>query len=175
MGVPHFNYKKILDLLRQLGEYHEQIQSWGQGSIQQLIYDVESRLKEDNTDHLAPYYPLMWVVTDSVKTDGRESTYEFSILVMDIMNTKNFDNQTDVLSDCLDILKDVVAQLKYSSDECYCQLDLDYPIDMTPFEEQYDDYVAGWTAKIRIRVPDAINRCIAPYSTFPPCDQNFDC
>jgi hypothetical protein len=45
---------------------------------------------------------------------------------------------------------------------------------MTPFGEAYDDYVNGWAGKIRLRVPDAINRCIAPYSTFPPCDNNSD-
>ncbi len=58
--------------------------------------------------------------------------------------------------------------------ECYCNLDLDYPIDMTPFGEAYDDYVNGWTGSIKLRVPDAINRCIAPYAAFPPCDNNSD-
>jgi hypothetical protein len=58
--------------------------------------------------------------------------------------------------------------------ECYCNLDIDYPIQMNPFREAYDDYVNGWAGKIRVRVPDAINRCIAPYATFPPCDNNED-
>jgi hypothetical protein len=174
-GVGYYNYKKILDLLRQLGEYHEQIQSWGQGSIEQLIYDTESRLKVNNEPRRSPYYPLMWVVTDSATTDGRETVYDFNILIMDIMNTKDFDNQIDTTSDTLDILKDVIAQLKYATGmECYCNLDIDYPIQMTPFEEAYDDYVAGWAGSIRIRVPDAINRCIAPYAEFPPCDNNSD-
>lgn len=174
-GVGYYNYKKIMDLLRILADYHEQIQSFGYGGIEQLIYETEMRLKKDNDDHLAPHYPAMWVITDGATTDGRETVYEFNILIMDIKNTKNFDNELDTLSDTLDILKDVIAQLKYATGmECYCNLDVDYPIQMTPFEEAYDDYVNGWAGKIRLRVPDALNRCIAPYKEFPPCDNNSE-
>lgn len=174
-SVGYYNFKKIIDLLKTLADYHEQIQSYGWGSIEQLIYDTETRLKQDNVNSLAPHYPSMWVIPEVARTDGRETTYEFNILIMDIANTKNFDNYTDTVSDTLDILKDVIAQLKYATGmQCYCNLDIDYPIDMVPFEEAYDDYVNGWAGKIRLRVPDAINRCIAPYAEFPPCDNNED-
>lgn len=174
-AVGYYNFKKIMDLLKTLADYHDQIQSYGWGGIDQLIYDTETRLKQNNDGPQAPYYPSMWVIPEAAKTDGRETTYEFNILIMDIANTKNFDNYLDTYSDTLDILKDVIAQLKYATGmECYCNLDIDYPIDMIPFEEAYDDFVNGWSGKIRLRVPDAINRCIAPYSTFPPCDNNSD-
>ena len=172
-AVGYFNFKKVVDLLRQLQTYHEQLQSFGIGDITQLNYDIEERLKIDNTEqNYAPYYPLMYVIPNVATTDGRETVYEFDILIMDIQNTKNFDNQVDAWSDTLDILKDVIAQLKYSLDACYCTWDLDYPISMTPFHEAFDDYVDGWTGKIRLRIPDAINRCDAPYADFPPCDNN---
>ena len=175
-GILHYNYKKIIDLLAQLAQYHMQIQSFGHGSVEQLIYHTEMRLKQENINNQAPYYPAMWVITDGATSDGRETVYDFNIMIMDIMNTKNFDNEIDTLSDCLDILKDVIAQLKYATGmECYCMLDLDYPIQMTPFEESFDDYVNGWSGKIRLRVPDAIDRCIAPYEEFPPCIDNSDC
>jgi hypothetical protein len=51
---------------------------------------------------------------------------------------------------------------------------LDYPVDFSPFSERFDDYVSGWTAKIKLKIPDAIDRCIAPYAEFPPCDNNSD-
>lgn len=172
----NYNYKKVMDLLRQLADYHLQIQSFGYGGVEQLATETEMRLKQDNTENRAPYYPAMWVITDGATTDGKQTVYDFNILIMDIMNTKNFDNQLDTLSDTLDILKDVIAQLKYATGmECYCDMDIDYPIEMTPFEEAYDDYVNGWAGKIRIRIPDPINRCIAPYAEFPPCQNNSDC
>jgi len=170
-----YNFKKIVTLLKQLQEYHEQLQGFGIGDIHQLIYYTEERLKIENTEeNLAPYYPLMYVIPELATTDGRQTIYTFNILVMDILNTKNFDVEVDIWSDTLDILKDVVAQLKYSLDACYCTWDLDYPVDFTPFSEKYDDYVSGWTARIRLKIPDAIDRCIAPYAEFPPCDNNSD-
>lgn len=174
-AVGYYNFKKIMDLLRTLADYHDQIQSYGWGSIEQLIYNTEMRLKQDNDGREAPFYPSMWVVPQGAKTDGKETTYEFIVLISDIANIKNFDNYLDTQSDTLDILKDVISQLYLATGmECYCNLDVDFPIDMTPFEEAYDDYVNGWSATIRLRVPDALNRCIAPYSTFPPCDNNED-
>lgn len=168
-----YNFKKIATLLKQLSTYHEQIQGYGIGDINQLIYYTEERLKIDNTEqNLGSYYPLMFVIPELATTDGRQTIYTFNILVMDILNTKNFDIEVDVWSDTLDILKDVVAQLKYSLDSCYCTWDIDYPVDFTPFSEKYDDYVSGWTARIKLKIPDAIDRCIAPYADFPPCDNN---
>ena len=43
-GVGYYNFKKIMDLLRQLADYHEQIQSWGFGDVEQLVYQTEMRL-----------------------------------------------------------------------------------------------------------------------------------
>lgn len=172
-GVGRYNFKKVVDLLKQLAEYHEQIQSYGIGDINQLIYHTEERLKVENTvQNYAPYYPLMWVIPQGATTDGRQTVYDFDILIMDILNVKNFENEIDVWSDTLDILKDVIAQLRYSLDCCYTNWDIDFPTTMTPFSESFDDYVSGWTAKIKLKIPDAIDRCIAPYAEFPPCDNN---
>jgi hypothetical protein len=170
-----YNYKKIADLLKNIGTYHEQIQSFGMGDMKQLMYYVTERLKQPNEDSLGAYYPLMFVVPQTAKSDGRKMVYSFNILMMDILNVKNYENEIDVWSDTLDILKDVVAQLKYSFDSCYCQWDIDYPVNFTPFSEQYDDYVSGWNAQINLVIPDALDRCIAPFAEFPPCDPNFDC
>jgi len=102
-GVGYYNFKKIMGLLRTLAEYHEQIQSYGWGGVEQLIYDTEMRLKQNNDGSLAPHYPSMWVIPELAKTDGKETTYEFNILIMDIANTKNYDNYTETISDTLDI------------------------------------------------------------------------
>jgi hypothetical protein len=175
-GVGKYNFKKVTDLLKQLSEYHEQLQAYGIGDINQLIYYTELRLKQDNTiNNLAPYYPLMWVIPQVATTDGRQMVYEFDILIMDILNVKNFENEIDVWSDTLDILKDVIAQLRYSCDECYTNWDVDYPVQMTPFSESFDDYVSGWTGRIKLKMGDAIDRCDAPYDTFPPCLDNTGC
>jgi hypothetical protein len=168
-----YNYKRIIDLLREMQTYHEQLQSFGHGSIEQLIYLTEERLKQDNTEeNFAPYYPSMWVVPQEVSKDTGATVYTFDILIMDIQNAKNWDNYLDTMSDTLDILKDIVAMLKYSSERCYCPFDVEVPVKMSPFQESFDDYVNGWTGSIRLIVPDPIDNCITPYATFPPCPEN---
>lgn len=169
----YYNFKKVIDLLKKIQTYHLQLQGFGVGDINQLIYLTEERLKVDNTEqNYSPYYPLMYVVPQGAKTDGRQTTYDFDILIMDILNTKNWEIETDVWSDTLDILKDVISQMRYSLDECYCNWDIDFPVEMTPFSEAFDDYVSGWTGKISLRIPDALDRCIAAFDTFPPCGED---
>lgn len=169
-----YNYKKILDLLQQIQQNHYMIQSFGVGDINQLIYHTTNRMKTDNVDNLAPVYPLMYVIPEDATNDDRVTTYSFSILVMDIENTKNFDNQIDIWSDTLDILKDIVALLRKSCNDCYKDWDVVTPVTYSPFTEQYDDYLNGWSMKLQIQVQDPIDNCNAPFSAFNPCQQN-DC
>lgn len=172
-AVGYYNYKKITDLLKEISNKHEQIQSYGFGDLKQLNYQVIERLKQDNTEqNLSPYYPFMFVVPQNATSNGRTMVYNFNILMMDILNVKNFENEMDVWSDTLDILKDVVAQLKYSLDQCYENWDLQFPVNFIPFSEQYDDYVSGWNCQVQLIIPDALDRCDAPYNNFNPCIDN---
>ena len=169
-AVGYYNFKKITTLLQTIANRHEQVQSYGIGDIKQLGYYVTERLKQDNTEeNLAPYFPMLFVIPGKASNDGKQTIYDFQILCMDLMNTKNFENEVDVWSDTLDILKDVFGQLRYSLDECYDNWDLRVPIDFLPFSESYDQYVSGWNAQFKLVIPDAIDRCIAPFDVFPPC------
>jgi hypothetical protein len=171
-----YNYKKITDLLQLISNKHEQIQSYGIGDMKQLMYYITERLKVDNVDNLGSYYPLMYVIPQGANSDGRQMKYQFNILMMDILNGKNYENEIDVWSDTLDILKDVVAQLKYATGTpCFCNWDVEYPVQFLPFSEQYDDYVSGWNLTITIIIPDALNLCIAPFDEYDDCNNNSDC
>lgn len=174
-AVGHYNFKKVADLLKEISIAHQQIQSYGIGDMKQLMYYITERLKEPNENNLGAYYPLMFVIPQPATSDGRQTKYGFNILMMDILNTKNYENEIDVWSDTLDILKDVVSQLNYSLDACYCNWVIEFPVQFTPFSEQYDDYVSGWNANITLTIPDALDRCIAPYDEFPNCYPNKDC
>lgn len=160
------NFKKIVDLLKKIQNKHLQLQGFGVGDINQLIYSTEERLKQENINDLSPYYPLMYVIPQEARSDRGQMVFSFDILVMDILNTKNTEIETDVWSDTLDILTDIVAQILYSIDNEYCDWDLETPVNYFPFSESFDDYVSGWTGRINIVVPRPIDLCIAPFSTF---------
>lgn len=172
-AVGYYNFKKVTDLLKEIGNKHKQINSYSMGDVKQLAKYTEERLKQDNTvNNLAAHYPLMYVMPNVATTDGRQTIYNFNILVMDILNVKNFDVETDIWSDTLDICKDIIAALRWNNIECYRNWDIQYPISFTPFSESFDDYVSGWNMDIRIVIPDAINFCDAPFDPFDNCIEN---
>lgn len=168
-----YNFKKITDLLKNIANKHKQINSYSLGDLKQLGYYTEERLKENNTtDNLAAHYPLMYVVPATATSDGRQTIYTFNILVMDILNVKNFDVETDIWSDTLDICKDIAAALKYNLEECYENWDVNFPVTFTPFSERFDDYLSGWNLEIKLVIPDALDLCDAPFNDFGPCIEN---
>jgi hypothetical protein len=76
----------------------------------------------------------------------------------------------DVMSDTNQILQDVIAQFKYSftpQDGDYTvTYDIETPVQLQPFADKFDDYVAGWFATITITLGQGLDRCIAPFNNF---------
>ena len=56
------NYKKIIEDFRKVAENHKQINSFGTGTIEQLIYLTNEIDGEINESNAAPIYPLMFVM-----------------------------------------------------------------------------------------------------------------
>lgn len=164
------NYKTIIDDLKLLADKHKQINSFGTGDITQLIYLTQQIDGDDNQSNAEPIYPLMFVLPQVVTRDERQITYPFQIIIADIMNTKNYDIETDLFSDTLQISEDVVAQFKYSvtaaEGDYESKYDITLPVQMTPFSERYDDILVGWNTTLSIVVDSPLNRCISPIKDF---------
>jgi len=164
------NYKKIIEDFRKVAKNHKQINSFGTGTIEQLIYLTNEIDGEINETNAAPIYPLMFVIPLPVSRDEQFITYSFNVVITDITNTKNYDIATDLYSDTLQIGEDVLAQFKYSVTESegdYEALyDINLPTTMTPFSEAYDDILYGWTLGIDLVIESPLNRCLAPYKNF---------
>ena len=164
------NYKNIIDDFKQIADKHKQINSFGTGDIRQLIYLTQQKQGQPNTDNNAPTYPLMFVLPSSVQRDEQFLTYTFSVVIADIMNAKNYDTETDILSDTLQIAEDVLAQFKYSvtsaEGDYEEKYDVQFPANIQSFSESYDDLLCGWTLTINLVIDNPLNRCIAPFKPF---------
>ena len=169
----YYNYKKIVDLIQLIGKQHQMINSTGVGTIEQLVMFVQDRLNQDNTiDTYSVEYPLLYIIPEPAQTNGKSMTYSFDLICADITNVKNFEADTDVLSDTLQILEDVIAKMFWTIDNasCYYSWNISYPITFTPFQEDYADRLNGWTCKVEIEVPQPINLCDAPFTEgYDPC------
>ena len=108
------NIKKIIDDLKLIADKHKQINSFGIGSIENLIYLTQEKEGLENEQNEAPIYPLMYVIPEPHTVNENFLQYSYTILIMDIMNVKNYDTQVDLWSETFQMAQDVIAQYKYS-------------------------------------------------------------
>jgi hypothetical protein len=160
------NFRTFYDDFKLLADHHKQLNSFGFGSVDDFQYLTQSRDKEDNTQFQSPYYPLMYVVPNDVKQKFNYMEYTFDVIVADIIQ-RDLANQTDVLSDTNQILDDIISQFRLSVNNSLGNFNAEYyldnPVVCTPFMEDYDDLLGGWTATLNIQVMTSLNRCDAAF------------
>lgn len=170
------NLKNIVDDFQLLAQRHKQINSYGFGDLDEFSYQVDRRDKVANPSDQAPYYPYFYVVPANVIQEFGFMTYEFNLIVSDIMK-RDMDNMTDILSDTLQIMNDIISMFRLSVTEQLGNYNeyyyLDDAVTMIPFIEQYEDLLCGYSATIRIKTKTYLDRCTAAFDPFPPdpcCD-----
>jgi hypothetical protein len=84
---------------------------------------------------------------------------KISILFMDLVN-KDLTNETEVLSDTLQIALDCRAYLSHPDyDDLFIIAD---DMQLTPFYEKGDNEVTGWQMDIQANITDLKDRCAIP-------------
>ena len=96
------NLKNIVDDFQLLADRHKQINSFGFGDVDEFTYQVDRRDKQVNPSDQAPYYPYFYVVPSNVIQEFGFMTYEFQLLVSDIMK-RDMDNMTDISNNNVEI------------------------------------------------------------------------
>lgn len=137
---------QIVAQIRQIQEGHLQINSFGFGDIWEINTSGDVN------------YPLMWLVHDGVDINGSMQNFKFNLIFCDIVKGGEV-NEDDVLSDQLEIAKDVIAQLKHISYQWDFQ---GTNIALDAFTERFTDSVAGYSFSFGLELPYDSNRCSIP-------------
>jgi hypothetical protein len=172
--IQGLNLKNIVADFELLADRHKQINSFGFGDTDEFTYQVDRRDKESNLSDQAPYYPYFYVVPSNVIQEFNFMTYEFQLIVSDIMK-RDMDNMTDILSDTLQIMNDVISMFRLSYTEANGNYNEFYYVDeavtLIPFIERYEDLLCGYSATLRIKTRTPLDRCVAAFNEFPsdPC------
>lgn len=145
------NYKQIIEDLEEISNHHEQVNSFGFGDLFQLTNDIIT--------NKSPEYPRVYVLPEDTVFDQNQLTYNFQIIVADQL-LQDYSNQRDVLNDTLEIIKDIFTQLYLSEYES------EWNATVSPFLENYEDILAGWTLNIQLTQPFDYNRCELPERPF---------
>ena len=165
------NYKQLLADLAQIAYNHEQIMSYGFGDLKQCTNDIETKQE--------PRYTRMYVVPGEVALNNSHLHYRFSVIVMDKLNV-DLTNMKEVMSDTLEIVKDVWTILKQSYTAEYGNFSWDIipdeEPDIIPFVERFETVLGGWTLNLSFQVAFDYNSCTPPvdFSFSFPEDQPFD-
>lgn len=154
------NYKQIIQDLSGMAYYHPQINSFGFGDITQITMDIETE-KE-------PVYTKMYVIPGNVRLDENRLLYDFSIIILDQIND-DYSNQRDVMSDTLEVAKDIFTIIYQSYTAEYGDFSLYYTPEwgpnVTPFLERFETILGGWTMNITLEQPFDYNNCVLPIQT----------
>lgn len=155
------NYKQIIQDLSGIAYYHNQINSFGYGDITQITMDIETKQE--------PLYTKMYVVPGQVQLAQNRLLYNFSIIILDQVN-EDLSNQQEVMSDTLEICKDIFTILYQSYTAEWGGFSIDYtPLwgpNVTPFLERFETVLGGWTMNVQIEQPFDYNTCVLPISGF---------
>ena len=114
----------------------------------------------------ANMHPVLWVnpVTATMPaTDNGYKTFEidFEVRVFDLVDKDEL-NENDVLSDTIDILKDIIAEFKGHPYYVNSQLNIIDDISFESFTEEFDEEVSGWLCEISLMTPVLTTFCGIP-------------
>lgn len=152
-------YKQIIEDFEEIADKHLQINSFGFGDITQLTMNIETE-KE-------PLYTRMYVIPTDTILNRNELTYNFQIIIADRLED-DYSNQRDIMSDTLEICKDVFTVLYLSEYESV------WGASVSPFLERFETVLAGWTMNLTITQPFDYNRCVLPERPFIPNRRWFE-
>ena len=137
-----YTYNNIIKLFEDIATANPFIKRFGSGEMNEI--EVNSPTSQ--------LYPLMWITPQLVDITENTLEYTFRLMIFEVDDIDDSKQQL-ILSNCLQILVDVIKTFKY-------QLDSDTNITSTqtaiPFTHRFVDYCTGWYADIKI-ITDADN------------------
>ncbi len=104
-------------------------------------------------------YPLLWCDVMPSTFATKIVVVNMQVSILDIVK-KDLSNEKDVLSDCLQLISDVIAELRnpINGDDFL----IDDNVSVTPIKDSYQDEVAGWNCSLQFTIMNPYNRCEVP-------------
>jgi hypothetical protein len=112
-------------------------------------------------------FPLLHIMVNNCTLDERTTTWNISLIAMDIVDiSKNTstniflgnDNEIDVLNTQHAVLNRAYQLIKHGS-LAYDLFMVEGTASLEPFTERFENYMAGWTMTIDIVTPNEMTIC----------------
>ena len=145
---------QLISVWKDIATRHYQINYFGVGDSWEIGVDNASM------------HPVLWVnptTANMPSSDNGYKTFEidFEVRCFDLVN-KDESNENEVLSDTIDILKDIIAEFKGHPYYVNSQLNIIDDISFEAFTEEFDEEVSGWLCEISLMTPVLTTFCGIP-------------
>lgn len=154
-------YYQLIEAFRQFAAQHKQIKCFGYGNIS----DIEVPVDAVTGQPVQRDYPYFFVNPTNHTYTQSMLTYRFNIIVMELVTEvtptgfSGLNSTIKAQSDALLILNDFLAWIEYNTEY---DTELVKNAAFTPFQERFQDNLAGMTVAVELQVPNDLNLCIAP-------------
>lgn len=145
------SYEQIILDWEQFALAHKQVNSFGFGDITQLTDDVITKVE--------PLYPRLYFQPQTASIGQNQMDIKWLVTICDKVDD-DLSNQQDVWSDTLEIAKDLYSKA-YLSD-----YDVAWDALLTPWFQETQSVLAGWTFVMTIQQKFDFNRCVLPITPF---------
>ena len=144
---------QLISVFKDISTRHYQINGFGVG---------------DNWENgtIEKMHPVLWINPTTATMPSSDNGYktfeiDFEVRVFDLVN-KDESNEKEVLSDCIDILKDIITEFKGHPYYVNSQLNIIDDINFEAFTEEFDEEVSGWVCEISLMTPVLTSFCGIP-------------
>ena len=144
---------QLISVFKDISTRHYQINGFGVG---------------DNWENgtIEKMHPVLWINPTTATMPSSDNGYktfeiDFEVRVFDLVN-KDESNEKEVLSDCIDILKDIITEFKGHPYYVNSQLNIIDDINFEAFTEELDEEVSGWVCEISLMTPVLTSFCGIP-------------
>lgn len=148
-------YKQVVKLFEDIALSQQAVKQFQVGQFSDL--DVETDV------HTFQRFPLVFMVprTSSLDRYGK-MVLGFSMVVCDIAKDNVEDLQINTHNNTLMILQDIASKIILTN-AATIDMDIETPINITPFQEKFNNNLTGWTAELNVLVMSPFDLCNAAF------------
>ena len=165
-SIRYKTYTNVIETITCLGYKHLMIKTVTTGDVYEIDLEKNS------------LFPLFHIAPTSVVFGEHSLTYNFQLFIMDLVEPHQ-SNETEVLSDTLQIMKDIIAQFKHGEILWHyntahgqnARYWIEGDLTVSPFTERFENSVTGWVTDLSIIVEEVYETCNAPIDTSSDCIQ----
>lgn len=151
---PINSYKGVVDYFQKMCSEHLAVKMFQVGELDEV--DVQT-----NVDPVTRY-PLVYLIPQISTIDrGGRLLLGFSLIVADIAKNQG-DLQVDAHNRTLMIMQDLLSKITLT-DWNQVDMNLEFPVNVVPFVERFNNNLAGWTAEINIEIKAPLDLCAAAF------------